>query len=67
MHHNTSVLTSYVKSPGVTFIYHPGLAATKASLGDQEEPFVEDDSFDFLAWFKETASFADKDKSDLLG
>lgn len=62
VHHNTSILTSYVKSPGVTFIYHPGLAATKtttASLGDQEEPFVEDDSFDFLAWFKETASFAD--------
>ncbi|KAG7565529.1 Methyltransferase type 11 [Arabidopsis suecica] len=62
VHHNTSILTSYVKSPGVTFIYHPGLAAAKttiASLGDQEEPFVEDDSFDFLAWFKETASFAD--------
>lgn len=62
VHHNTSILTSYVKSPGVTFIYHPGLAATKtttASLGDQEEPFLEDDSFDFLAWFKETACFAD--------
>ncbi|CAA0386126.1 putative methyltransferase type 11 [Arabidopsis thaliana] len=62
VHHNTSILTSYVKSPGVTFIYHPGLAATKttiANTGDHEEPFVEDDSFDFLAWFKETASFAD--------
>ncbi|ESQ45146.1 hypothetical protein EUTSA_v10011158mg [Eutrema salsugineum] len=63
VHHNTSILTSYVKSPGVTFIYHPGLAATEATIdagpGDEEEPFVEDDSFDFLAWFKETASFAD--------
>lgn len=62
VHHNTSILTSYVKSPGVTFIYHPGLAATKVTVAgpaDQEEPFVEDDSFDFLAWFKETASFAD--------
>uniref|UniRef100_M4FFA9 DUF7870 domain-containing protein n=1 Tax=Brassica campestris TaxID=3711 RepID=M4FFA9_BRACM len=60
VHHNTSILTSYVKSPGVTFIYHPGLAGTVASRGEEEEePFVEDDSFDFLAWFKETASFAD--------
>ena len=62
VHHNTLVLTSYVKSPGVTFIYHPGLAGTGtvATRGEQEdEPFVEDDSFDFLAWFKETASFAD--------
>ncbi|KAL0847933.1 hypothetical protein Bca101_021180 [Brassica carinata] len=60
VHHNASVLPSYVKSPGVTFIYHPGLAA-KASVGEQEETFVEEDndSFDFLAWFKETASFAD--------
>ncbi|KFK34589.1 hypothetical protein AALP_AA5G165500 [Arabis alpina] len=62
VHHNTSILTSYVKSPGVTFIYHPGLAAAKVTITspeDQEEQFVEDDSFDFLAWFKETASFAD--------
>ncbi|CAN6977373.1 unnamed protein product [Brassica rapa subsp. trilocularis] len=60
VHHNASVLTSYVKSPGVTFIYHPGLASTKERVArDQEEPFVEDDSFDFLEWFKETASFAD--------
>ncbi|CAN8279127.1 unnamed protein product [Cochlearia groenlandica] len=62
VHHNTSILTSYVKSPGVTFIYHPGLAGTKVTidgLGDEYEPFVEDDSFDFLEWFKETASFAD--------
>ncbi|XP_010529746.1 PREDICTED: uncharacterized protein LOC104806503 isoform X2 [Tarenaya hassleriana] len=60
VHHNTSVLTSYVKSPGVTFIYHPGLAATKAITDPEDlEPFVEDESFDFLAWFKETVSFAD--------
>ncbi|CAN7094877.1 unnamed protein product [Brassica rapa subsp. narinosa] len=60
VHHNASVLTSYVKSPGVTFIYHLGLASTKETVArDQEEPFVEDDSFDFLEWFKETASFAD--------
>ncbi|KAF3493838.1 hypothetical protein DY000_02056090 [Brassica cretica] len=31
----------------------------KSGTGDQEEPFVEDDSFDFLEWFKETTSFAD--------
>ncbi|XP_010515831.1 PREDICTED: uncharacterized protein LOC104791605 [Camelina sativa] len=63
VHHNTSILTSYVKSPGVTFIYHPGLVATKETVAghadQEEEPFVEDDSFDFLAWFNETASYAD--------
>ncbi|KAJ0245664.1 Peptide upstream protein [Hirschfeldia incana] len=62
VHHNTSILTSYVKSPGVTFIYHPGLSGGIVATPreqEEEEPFVEDDSFDFLAWFKETASFAD--------
>ncbi|CAH8311109.1 unnamed protein product [Eruca vesicaria subsp. sativa] len=61
VHHNTSILTSYVKSPGVTFVYHPGLSGAVASHGEgeEEEAFVEEDSFDFLAWFKETVSFAD--------
>lgn len=62
--HNTSVLLSYVKKPGVTFVYHPDLAGTKtftADPGDSEDldPSVEDEGFDFLSWFKETVQYAD--------
>ncbi|POO01649.1 Methyltransferase type [Trema orientale] len=59
--HNTSVLLSYVKKPGITFVYHPGLSGTKDSLsidGDME-PYLGNTGFDFLAWFKETLQFAD--------
>ncbi|KAJ9181592.1 hypothetical protein P3X46_009707 [Hevea brasiliensis] len=61
--HNTSVLLSCVKKPGVTFIYYPGLAGDKitASISDVEDldPSVEDEGFDFLSWFRETVEYAD--------
>ncbi|MED6131108.1 hypothetical protein PIB30_006727 [Stylosanthes scabra] len=72
VHYNTSVMLSYVKRPGVTFVYYPGLAgkvAAKANLDDAAdddndddgdlEPFVGEEEFDFLAWFKETVQYAD--------
>ncbi|KAG7600992.1 putative methyltransferase type 11, S-adenosyl-L-methionine-dependent methyltransferase [Arabidopsis thaliana] len=62
--HNTSVMLSYVKKPGVTFVYHPDLAENnstgkKITPLEQLEPFPEDERFDFLAWFEETAKYAD--------
>ncbi|EFH47276.1 hypothetical protein ARALYDRAFT_487089 [Arabidopsis lyrata subsp. lyrata] len=62
--HNTSVMLSYVKKPRVTFVYHPDLAednstGKKITPLEQLEPFPEDEGFDFLAWFEETAKYAD--------
>ncbi|CAN0926891.1 hypothetical protein LINGRAHAP2_LOCUS35567 [Linum grandiflorum] len=60
--HNTSVLHSFVKRPGVTFVYHPGLAGENAVQDldvEDLDPFVEDQGFDFLGWFKETVRYAD--------
>ncbi|KAK9755636.1 hypothetical protein RND81_01G039900 [Saponaria officinalis] len=60
--HDALVLSSHVKTPGVTFIYHPALGGNvkeKANSFDDEEPLVDDDEFDFLVWFKETVEFAD--------
>lgn len=62
--HNTSVLLSYVKGPGVTFVYHPGLAGNRddhnvSSDHDSNDPFPGYEGFDFLAWFKETVRYAD--------
>ncbi|XP_057999541.1 uncharacterized protein LOC110667293 [Hevea brasiliensis] len=61
--HNTSVLLSCVKKPGVTFIYDPGLAGDEITslISDIEDPdpSVEDEGFDFLSWFRETAEYAD--------
>ncbi|CAN1135492.1 hypothetical protein LINPERPRIM_LOCUS15515 [Linum perenne] len=61
--HNTSVLHSFVKRPGVTFVYHPGLAGDNSAAQDLDiedlDPFVEDQGFDFLAWFEETVRYAD--------
>ncbi|KAK7285064.1 hypothetical protein RJT34_19822 [Clitoria ternatea] len=64
VHYNTSIMLSYVKRPGITFVYHPGLAGGKvmANLSSADEdldPFVGEDEFDFLAWFKETVQYAD--------
>ncbi|XP_057473072.1 uncharacterized protein LOC130761574 [Actinidia eriantha] len=62
--HNISVLSSYIKTPGVTFVYHPGLAGDKAitslSSGDDylSAPFDEEE-FDFIRWFKRTVSDED--------
>ncbi|KAF5737575.1 hypothetical protein HS088_TW13G00460 [Tripterygium wilfordii] len=61
--HNTSVMLSYVKKPGITFVYYPDLAGNKATAMpdaiEELDPYVEYGSFDFLAWFKETAQHAD--------
>ncbi|KAM1037674.1 hypothetical protein EV2_033362 [Malus domestica] len=61
--HNTSVLLSYVKKPGITFVYHPGLAGIKpkvnVTIDGDTDPYVGDEGFDFLVWFKETVGFAD--------
>lgn len=61
--HNTSVLLSYVKKPGITFVYHPGLAGIKdknyVGIEGDAEPYVADEGFDFLVWFKETVQYAD--------
>jgi SAM-dependent methyltransferase len=61
--HNTSVLLSLVKKPGITFVYHPGLAGNKASpipSPDEDiDPPLEIEGFNFLSWFKETVQYAD--------
>ncbi|XP_042945126.1 uncharacterized protein LOC122278966 [Carya illinoinensis] len=61
--HNTSVLLSYVKKPGITFVYHPGLAGNRASadLSSDEDvdPPLQNEGFDFLSWFQETVQYAD--------
>lgn len=61
--HNTSVLSSYVKKPGITFVYHPGLSGNKdkvnLTIDGDLEPLVGETEFDFLAWFKETVQQAD--------
>ncbi|XP_062117224.1 uncharacterized protein LOC133831072 [Humulus lupulus] len=59
--HNTSVLMSYVKKPGITFVYHPGLSGANlnVSVDADLEPYLGDTGFDFLAWFKETLQYAD--------
>ncbi|CAL0326802.1 unnamed protein product [Lupinus luteus] len=64
VHYNTSILLSYVKRPGITFVYHPGLAGkVNARLHDADEedmdPYEGEDEFDFLAWFQETVHYAD--------
>lgn len=61
--HNTSVLSSYVKKPGINFVYYPGLVGSKgtSNLGDDPEfdPYLGIEGFDILAWFKETVKHAD--------
>ncbi|KAG6642959.1 uncharacterized protein LOC122277034 [Carya illinoinensis] len=61
--HNTSVLLSYVKKPGITFVYHPGLAGnwTPANLTSDEDvdPPLQNEGFNFFSWFKETVQHAD--------
>ena len=68
VHYNTSIMLSHVKRPGITFVYHPGLAdkvVTEVDVDvDEEEdeevdPYVGEEKFDFLAWFKETVQYAD--------
>jgi len=58
VHYNASVL-SYVKRPRVTFVYHPGLAGRVAAHNVDMDPFLGEEEFDFLKWFKETVQYAD--------
>ncbi|XP_057954964.1 uncharacterized protein LOC131148986 [Malania oleifera] len=61
--HNTSALSSYVKKPGTTFVYHPGLAGSKATAnansGRDDWIMPPDDEFDFINWFKNTVAAGD--------
>lgn len=62
--HNASALTSHVKKPGVTFVYHPGLVEddkTESSLMsvDYLEAPLHEEQFEFIDWFKETAKDGD--------
>nr|AWW16513.1 peptide upstream protein [Ipomoea pes-caprae] len=62
--HNASALSSYVKTPGVTFVYHPTLSGKEISLPSDDEEFVgapmdEEKGFDFTQWFEETVSEGD--------
>lgn len=58
--HNASVMLSYVKKPGITFVYHPGLAMNRTNVfADDWGPDAEADEFDFLLWFRETVQYAD--------
>ncbi|KAF1880053.1 hypothetical protein Lal_00022182 [Lupinus albus] len=52
VHHNTSIMLSHVKKPGVSFVYHPGLD------GNIRDPNAGEEEFDFLKWFQETVRHA---------
>ncbi|PWA37903.1 hypothetical protein CTI12_AA586330 [Artemisia annua] len=62
--HNVSALTSHVKKPGVTFVYHPGLVeddTTESNLMsvDYLEAPLHEEQFEFIDWFRETAKDGD--------
>lgn len=61
--HDVSVLSSYVKKPGVTFVYYPGLAGGKAttSLSSDEDLCAppDEEEFDFTRWFRRTVKDGD--------
>lgn len=58
--HNTSTLSSYVRKPGVTFVYHPGLIGnyTAPVLASDEHLSAptEENGFEFAHWFEQTIS-----------
>nr|XP_043611881.1 uncharacterized protein LOC122583554 [Erigeron canadensis] len=63
--HNVSALSAYVKKPGVTFVYHPGLVQNDKlspsfnQVVDYYEAPLHDERFEFINWFKETAKDGD--------
>ncbi|OVA18092.1 Methyltransferase type 11 [Macleaya cordata] len=61
--HDTSVLSSYVNKPRITFVYHPGLSGNKGTESfdelDDMLPSLNDEGFDFLVWFRETVADGD--------
>lgn len=62
--HDVTSLSSYVKKPGITFVYHPNLSGNKSIASssidedDQDGP-LPDGEFDFIHWFKETVADGD--------
>lgn len=62
--HDATALSSYVKNPGVNFVYHPGLAGDKAIITSisSDEYFsapVDEEEFDFISWFERTVENGD--------
>ncbi|GKA31593.1 methyltransferase type 11 [Tanacetum coccineum] len=62
--HDVSALTSHVKKPGVTFVYHPGLveddkAESSLMSVDYLEAPLHEEQFEFIDWFRETAENGD--------
>jgi hypothetical protein len=68
--HNASALSSYVKKPGITFVYYPDLGEDKIArmndpdMDDEDNEDNEDneeteEGFDFIDWFKETKKDGD--------
>ncbi|GAA0176207.1 hypothetical protein LIER_29244 [Lithospermum erythrorhizon] len=61
--HNTSVISSHVNNPGITFIYHPQLAGTDYSSDLNPDEYVDapldEGEFDFVRWFSETIEEGD--------
>ncbi|KAI3995162.1 hypothetical protein MKX01_031964 [Papaver californicum] len=61
--HDTTVLTSYVNKPGITFVYHPDLSGSKIAEVSEEVddffPYLSDEGFDFLVWFRSIVTEGD--------
>ncbi|XP_077225656.1 uncharacterized protein LOC143858827 [Tasmannia lanceolata] len=63
--HNVSVLTSYNKIPGITFIYDPELSEKQATVDFDStlemglSSYFPSERFNFLRWFKETVAVGD--------
>lgn len=61
--HNAYALSLYVKTPGITFVYHPGLAGEEEMEQDvnyTDEDFEDESEFDFVRWFNETVRGEDE-------
>ncbi|XP_047317481.1 uncharacterized protein LOC124920933 [Impatiens glandulifera] len=57
--HDASAMSLYLKEPGITFVYHPGLAGegrvlAKVSADEFLSAPQDEDEFDFVKWFQET-------------
>lgn len=62
--HNPSALSSYVKNPGITFVYHPGLvsgesAAPSITSDEYMSAPLDEEGFEIIRWFQETIEDAD--------
>ncbi|KAL2557473.1 S-adenosyl-L-methionine-dependent methyltransferase [Forsythia ovata] len=61
--HRTSVLSSYVTDPGITFVYHPGLAGDVTFPQITSDEYLsappDEEGFNFIHWFNETVADGD--------